>query len=64
MCFIQVLKDAVQQLMLVPLEEMDEFRVVAMEVSRAELVFFRHFNHQDVAFLECSKRQKLFSPKF
>jgi hypothetical protein len=59
-----VLKDAVQQLMLVPLEEMDEFLVAAMEVSGAELVFFRHFNHQDMAFLERGKCQILFSPKF
>ena len=33
---MQVLQDAVQQLMLVPLEEMEEFLVTAMEVSGEE----------------------------
>ncbi len=33
---MQVLQDAVQQLMLVPLEEMQEFLVTAMEVSGEE----------------------------
>jgi hypothetical protein len=33
---MQALQDAVQQLMLVPLEEMEEFLVTAMEVSGEE----------------------------
>ena len=33
---MQVLQDAVQQLMLVPLEEMEEFLVTAIEVSGEE----------------------------
>jgi hypothetical protein len=33
---MQALQDAVQQLMLVPLEEMEEFLVAAMEVSGEE----------------------------
>ena len=33
---MQALQDAVQQLMLVPLEEMDDFLVAAMEVSGEE----------------------------
>ncbi len=33
---MQVLQDAVQQMMLVPLEEMEEFLVTAMEVSGDE----------------------------
>jgi hypothetical protein len=33
---MQALQDAVQQLMLVPLEEMEEFLVTAMEVSGDE----------------------------
>lgn len=33
---MQVLQDAVQQLMLVPLEEMEEFLVAAMDVSGEE----------------------------
>ncbi len=33
---MQVLQDAVQQLMLVPLEEMEEFLVTAMEISGEE----------------------------
>jgi hypothetical protein len=33
---MQVLQDAVQQMMLVPLEEMEEFLITAMEVSGDE----------------------------
>ena len=39
---MQALQDAVQQLMLVPLEEMEEFLVIAMEVSGEETELEKH----------------------